>query len=128
QVAEEHRRRLHEVLAEGDSRELERYPTRLQDAALHRLAETPEVEVAIHELRPRVADPDHGPTLESLLREALRPQCRPMNETADVLRREPTLAPKPVAVAAVGAHPRESIFCRSEPKSCRSPVTRLDLA
>ena len=92
QVAIEHRRRLHQVLAERDRREFERQSACEQHAALHRLGKAPEVHVAVHELGPRVADSDHGPAGQCVVRQPLRVQGRAMNEAGQVVSTEPALA------------------------------------
>ena len=92
QVAEEHRRRLHQVLAERDRRELERQAAGEQDAALDRLGERAEVQVAVDELRPRVADPDHRPAGERAARDPLGVQRRAVDESRQVSTAEPARA------------------------------------
>ena len=91
----EHRRRLHQVLAERDRRELERQAARrAATPRLHRLGEPAEVQVAVDELRPRVADADDRPPASRRARSPawsdarwMKPaRSRPPNQRA--LRRE----------------------------------------
>ena len=67
QVPVQHRRRLHERLAEREDRELEREAAGLQHAALHRFGEPAQVHVAVDELAPAVADADDGAAAERLV-------------------------------------------------------------
>jgi hypothetical protein len=102
QVPVEHRRRLHQGLAERDDGELQREAAGLQHAALDRLGEPAQVDVAVDELAPAVADPDHGSAAERLVREPLRLEPRAVQEAVEVAAVEP-LAAAPPAVAVVRA-------------------------
>ena len=95
QVPEEHRGRLHQVLAERDRRELERQSARQEHAALDRLGEPAEVEVAVDELRPRVADTHDRPSRERVPRDSLRVHGGPVDEPRDVPAAEPPFTAKP---------------------------------
>ena len=114
EVAVEHRRRLHQRLARGHHRELEREPTGLQHAALHRLGEVAQVRVAVDELAPAVADPDHRPAAERLVRDTRRLQPRPVEEAVEVAAVEPLARAPPVrTVVAIVPHRRHSVLpCR----------------
>ena len=105
QVAIEHRRRLHQRLAERHDRELAREAAGLQDAALDRLGQAAQVHVAVDELRPRVADADHGSSAERLVADAAGLQPGAVQESVEVLAVEPLRAPAPVgALVAAVAH------------------------
>ena len=101
EVAEEHRRRLHEVLAERDRRELERQPPGLQDAALDRLGHPAEMQVAVDELRPRVADADHRAAAQGGAGDPLGVQRGTMDEAGEIVRAEPARTPEGMALQAV---------------------------
>ncbi len=109
QVAVEHRRRLHQRLAERHDRELHREAARLQHAALDRLGEPAQVDVAVDELRPAVADADHRPAAERLVGDARRLQPGAVQEPVEVAALEPLLAaaaPVPPAEARAVPHGR----------------------
>ena len=71
QVAVEHGRWLHQRLAERSNRKFERKAPGLVHPALDLLGQDPQMGVARIQVRPRVADPDHGPAVEHLLGMAL---------------------------------------------------------
>src|SRR5439155_20939144 len=79
--------------------ELEREAACLEHAALDRLGQAGQVQVAVHELAPGVADPDHGPAAERLVAEALRLQPGPVQEAVQVPSLEPLGAAATVRVA-----------------------------
>ena len=89
EVAIEHRRGLHEVLAERCRPELQRQSARLLHAPPHGRREPAEVEVAVDELRPRVADADDRATADRGAGEALGAQGGAMDEAAHAGRVEP---------------------------------------
>ena len=102
QVAVQHRRGLHQRLAERHDGELDREAARLQHAALDGFGQPAQVDVAVDELRPRVADPDHGPAAERLVRDARRLEPGSMQEPVEIAALEPLLAPPgPVPPAEV---------------------------
>ena len=99
QIAVQHRRRLHQLFPERDRRELEREATRREHAATYRVRDRAEVEVAVHELRRRVADSHYRLAGERGGREALGPQRGAVDKPGEVPRREPAGAAQ-VPVAA----------------------------
>ena len=92
QVAIHHRRRLHERLTERHRRKLERKAARVKHTALHRRHETAQVEIAVDELTPRIADPDDRTARQGFGRESFRPEIGTMDQTAHVTRAEPCRA------------------------------------
>src|SRR5439155_6742152 len=92
---------LHQRLAERHDRELERKASGLEDAALDRFGQPAQVDVAVDELAPAVADPDHRAARESLVGEALALQPRAMEEAVEILTGEPLAAAIPVAAGTL---------------------------
>ena len=109
QVPVQHRRRLHQRLAERHHRELEREAARLQHAALDRLGQTAQVDVAVHELAPAVADPDQRLAAERLIRDAARLQPRAVQEAVEIAAVHPLRAP---AAASTLIEARSVSHCR----------------
>ena len=99
QVPVQHRRRLHQRLAQRHHRELEREAARLQHAALDRLSQPAKVDVAVHELAPAVADPDQRLPAERLIRDAARLQPRAVQEAVEIAAIHPLRAPAAVSTA-----------------------------
>src|SRR5438132_13487111 len=64
----------------------------LRGLALDRLREPAEVDVAVDELAPAVADADHGPPAEGLIRDAGRLQPGAVQEAVEVAPVEPLAA------------------------------------
>src|SRR3989442_13061678 len=90
--------RLHQVLAERDGRKLERETTGQKHAALDRPGQGPEVQVAVDELRPRVANADHRPRGQGILRDALSVDRGAMDEPGQVAATEPAAAAQAAVV------------------------------
>ena len=81
-------------------------PPACQTPALDRLGEPAQVRVARRQLGPGVADPDHRPPVEHLVREPLRPHPRPVDEPVPVLLPEPVVESSADRVSeAVGRRP-----------------------
>ena len=92
EVAVEHRGRPQQRLAERHHRELEREAAGLVDADLHLLGERAEVRVARRQLAEGVADADHRPAVELVVRHALALDPAAVGEAVAVLAAEPLLA------------------------------------
>src|SRR5262245_25216401 len=92
QIAIEHRRGLHEILAEREHRNFERQPAGLQHAPLHILRQHLEVQVTGIDLRPRIEDRNYRLSLPILRSEPHLPRPRPMSETAHIVGTEPAVA------------------------------------
>ena len=73
-------------------------PPGLQDAALGRVGEPAEVQVAVDELGPRVADADHGAAVERGPRDALGLDRGSVDEAREVVGAEPARAPQGLVV------------------------------
>ncbi|SAL70625.1 hypothetical protein AWB67_04097 [Caballeronia terrestris] len=71
QIAKQHRGGAQVRLAERHHRKLERQAARLAHAALHILGEFAKMRVAGRQFRPRIADADHRPAIEIVVRNAL---------------------------------------------------------
>src|SRR4029077_12270422 len=80
QVSIEHRRRLHQHLAQRDRGEFEREAAGLQYAALDGFGQAAEMKVAVDELRPAVGDADDWPVTERPLANALGLQVCAMRQ------------------------------------------------
>ena len=99
QIPVEHRRRLHERLAQRQHRELERETASLQNTALDRLGQPAQVHVAVDELAPAVGDADHRTSAEGLVRHAGRLQPRSVQESVEITTPEPLLAAEGVVAS-----------------------------
>ena len=110
QVAVQHRRRLHQRLAEGHHRKLAREAAGLEHPALDRLREPAQVHVAVHELGPAVADPDHRPPAERVVADAGRLQPRAVQEPVQIVTVEPFGAAATVGVLVSTASHRRHVF------------------
>ena len=91
EVAVQHGGRSHRDLAERRHGELERKAAGLEHAVAHVLGDAPEVRVAGRELRPRVANADHGPAVELIVRNTHALQPRPVVEPHFAAAAEPGL-------------------------------------
>ena len=91
QVAEHHRRRPHERLAERDGGELERESARRPDAALDGLGYLAQVRVAVGQLTPGVTNADDGLVLKNSVGETLGLHPRAVDEAEFVFAAEPVL-------------------------------------
>jgi len=89
EIAVEHRRRLHEILAERKHGNFHRHPSRLEHAALHIFREDLEVQMARVDLRPRVQNGDDWLALPILGPQAHLPRARAVAEAAQVIGSEP---------------------------------------
>src|SRR5262249_38152502 len=94
EIAVEHRRGLHERLAEAHRRDFHREAACLPDAALHLLGAGAEMRMTGVELAPGVDDRDHRLPGIILGREPPLLRARAMPERAQVLRCQPPRAPQ----------------------------------
>ena len=85
QISVQHRRWAHQGLAQRDHRELERKPASLKDSPADMIGDGLEVRVAGGELRPGVADADHRPAVELVLRNAAVLELRAIIKAAFIL-------------------------------------------
>ena len=92
EVAVEHRRRPQQRLAERHHRKLEREAARLVDADLHLLGQRAEMRVARRQFAEGIADADHRPAVELVVRHAFALDPRAVGKTISVLAAEPLLA------------------------------------
>src|SRR5690606_85948 len=92
EVAEQHRGRPHLGFAQRHHRELQREAAGLVDAALDVLGQLAERGIAGRQLRPGVADPDHRPPVEHLVRQAQALEPAAVVETLLAVATEPLLA------------------------------------
>src|SRR6185436_19245281 len=97
EVAEHHRGRAEEHLAERGGGELDRQPARGEHATLDRVDQLREVAVAVIEAAPRIGDTDHG------LREQRARIPHVLGERAPQVERKP-------GVAVVGEPARETVL------------------
>ncbi len=88
-VAEEHRGRAHQRLAEAHHGKLDGEAARIEHAVAHVLRQLAEMRVARRGLRPRVADADHRAAVELVVRNALVLHPRAMRDRVAVLAAEP---------------------------------------
>src|SRR6185436_19878142 len=89
EVPVEHGRRLHQRLTEREDRKLEREAASLEDAALHGFCEATQVDVAVDELAPAVADADDRAPAKRLVGHARRLEPRAVKEPIEVATLEP---------------------------------------
>ena len=99
QVAEEHRRGLHEEFPERDGRELERHTAGGPDAALDRFGHPPQMYVAVRQFTPGITDADDGFVFEADGTQALRTQGRAADESFILGPAEPAGAAKFLGIA-----------------------------
>ena len=113
EVAVQHRGRAQQRLAERHHRELEREAAGLVDADLDLLGQRAEVRVAGRQFAEGVADADHRPAVELVVRHALALDPAAVGETVAVLAAEPLLAAQFV---------RAFFFVMDAPGFSRSPA------
>src|SRR5262249_25538331 len=92
QIAIEHSGGAHEDFAQADGGKFQRESACRPDAALHRVGDGAEMDVAVSQLAPGIADPDDGFVLEDLGSEPLRAQPGAAHETLIVRLVPPLLA------------------------------------
>ena len=92
QVAIEHRRRLHEGLAEREQGDLHREAAGLPDAALDVFGAQPEVCVAGVGVAPRIEDGDDRLPAHVVGAEALLARARPVSRRSQIVFAEPAVA------------------------------------
>jgi hypothetical protein len=93
EIAEHHRRRAHQCLAQRRHRKLHRKAACLIDAALHPLGQHPEVGIARRQLRPGIADADHRTAIEQVMRQPLVLHPAAMVKAVHALLAEPVFRP-----------------------------------
>src|SRR5205823_11645083 len=93
-VAKQHRGGPHQRLAEAHYRKLDRETSAVEHAVANVLRELAEMRIARRRLRPRVANADHGPAIELIVRNALVFHPRAVDETIAVVAAEPGLRPE----------------------------------
>jgi hypothetical protein len=106
EVAIEHRGRPQQRLAERHDRKLERKAAGFPDAGLHVLGKRAEVRIARRQLAVGVADADHRPAVELVVRQPAALQPAAIVEAVAVLSAEPLLAAQSFGLLrfGVGCH------------------------
>src|SRR5205807_796215 len=104
QVPVEHSGQRHQFVAERDGHEFERKPSRRPHPSLHRVGHGAQVNVAVVELAPGIADSDDGPASKRFARKTLGAEGGAMLKSGVIVRL------KPLGAAKVHSHWSYLIF------------------
>ncbi len=91
EVSKQHGRWFHKGFAERHHRKLDGKTTGLINPALHRFRQLPKVRVTRRQLRPRIANADHRPSIKFMRRDTLILHPCPVDETVFAFFAKPIL-------------------------------------